>query len=121
MSRIVRNRTSGHVRSAKILISLRIRAGRTESSLGTFWIAKDAKFLPADKEDWSGCSDAQADWSLRWAHMSKGMFSNVVALMFEPRGAKRCHNFRIFMRTVYVPRYPWSKLFHKGLPAMLAK
>ena len=41
------------IRPAKIQIRLRvrIRAVGPESSLGTFWIAKDAKFLNADRED----------------------------------------------------------------------
>ena len=52
MSRKVRNRTFGHVRPAKIQISLRVRAGWSESSQGAFWIAKDAKFLHADNEDY---------------------------------------------------------------------
>ena len=47
----VRKITFGHVRPAKIQISLRICAGWSESSLGAFWIAKDAKFLPVDNED----------------------------------------------------------------------
>ena len=46
-----RERTFDHVRPAKIPISLRIRAVRSESSLGIFWIAKDAKILHADNED----------------------------------------------------------------------
>ena len=46
------NRDVGkHVRPAKIHISLRIRGVRSESSLGAFCIAKDAKFLHADDED----------------------------------------------------------------------
>ena len=44
----VRKRTFGHVRPAKIQISLRIRAVWSESSLSAFWIAKDAKFVHAD-------------------------------------------------------------------------
>ena len=43
--------TFGHVRPAKFQISLRISEVWPESSLGTFWIAKDAKFLQADKEE----------------------------------------------------------------------
>ena len=42
-------------------------------------IAKDAKFLHADNGDRSDCADAQADLSLRWAHVSEGMFSGVTA------------------------------------------
>ena len=40
-----------YLRRAKIQISVRIRAGWSESSLGAFWIAKDAKFLNAGSED----------------------------------------------------------------------
>ena len=50
MNRIVRKRTF-YVRPAKIQISLRIRAVWSESSLDAFWIAKDAKFIHADKEE----------------------------------------------------------------------
>ena len=39
------------MRPAKIQISLRLRAVRSESPVGLFWIAKDAKFLQADNED----------------------------------------------------------------------
>ena len=41
----------GHVRPAKIQISLRISTVWSESSLGAFWIAKGAKFLNADNGD----------------------------------------------------------------------
>ena len=51
MNRNVRKRTFGYVRPAKILISLRIRADWSESSMSAFWIAKYAKCLNADKED----------------------------------------------------------------------
>ena len=47
MSHNIRKRTFGHMRPAKIQISLHIRAVWSESSLGAFWIAKDAKFLYA--------------------------------------------------------------------------
>ena len=47
----IRQRTFGHVRKAKIRISLRIRAVWSESSLGAFWVAKDTTFLHADNED----------------------------------------------------------------------
>ena len=59
-----------HVRPAKIQISLRIRAVWSESSLGTFWIDKDEKFLYADNKDFD-----QADLNLCWAHMSASTFS----------------------------------------------
>ena len=51
MNRNVRKRTFVHVRQAEIQISLRIRAVWSESSLGAFWIAKDAKCLHGDYED----------------------------------------------------------------------
>ena len=51
MNRNVRKRTFGHVLPAKIQISLRRRAVWSESSLGAFWIANDAKFLQTDNED----------------------------------------------------------------------
>ena len=50
MSLNVRERTVWHGRPAKIQISLRIRAVWSESSLGAFRIAKDAKFVHADNE-----------------------------------------------------------------------
>ena len=46
-----RKRTIGHLRPAKIQISLRVRAVWSESSPGAFWIAQDAYFLHADNED----------------------------------------------------------------------
>ena len=67
------------MRPAKIQISLRIRAGWSESSLGAFLLAMDAKFPYADNEDWSDCANAQADLSLRWVHMWEGTFSHVAA------------------------------------------
>ena len=60
MSRNVRKRTSGHVHPAKIKISLSFRAVWSESSLGIFWIAKNAKFLRADNEDFD-----QTAWTHR--------------------------------------------------------
>ena len=39
------------MRQAKIQINLRIRTVWSESSLGAFWIAYDAKFLHAENED----------------------------------------------------------------------
>ena len=64
---------------AKIQISLRIRVVWSESSLGAFWTAKDAKFLHADNKDYSDCTNVQADLSLCWVYMSKGTFSHVAA------------------------------------------
>ena len=70
MGRNVRKRTFRQVRPVRIQISLRIRAGWSESLLGAFWITKDADFLHADNED---CLNAQDDLSFRWTHMSEGM------------------------------------------------
>ena len=56
-------RTFGHARPAKIQIRLRIRAVWSESSLGAFWIAKEAMCLHADNEDWSDCT--------RWVHVRR--------------------------------------------------
>ena len=53
----IKKRTFRHVRPAKIQTSLRIRVVLSESLLGAFWIAKDAKmnvmmtdFYPAAKD-----------------------------------------------------------------------
>ena len=76
MSRKVRKRTFGHVRPAKIQISLRIRAVWSESSRGTFWIHMDAVSPSGQRKHWLDCTYAQADLSLRWAQMSEGTFSH---------------------------------------------
>ena len=49
----------------KIKISLHVRAVWSESSLGAYWIAKDAKFIHVTQQLWSDCADAQAGLSLR--------------------------------------------------------
>ena len=54
----------GHVRQAMIQVSLRIRVVWSESSLGTFWIANEVKFLNEDNEG-SDQTAAQADLRLR--------------------------------------------------------
>ena len=58
-------RTFWPVRTARIQFSPRISAVCSESSLDSFWIAKDVKFLHADNEDWSDRACAQADLNLR--------------------------------------------------------
>ena len=58
----------------KIQISLRIRAVWSESSLGIFWIAKDAVSICGQRRLLSDCADAQANLSLRWAHRWEGTF-----------------------------------------------
>ena len=51
MNHNIRKCTFGHVRPAKIQISLHIRAGWSESSLDALWVSKGAMFLHADNED----------------------------------------------------------------------
>ena len=51
MTRKERRRTFGHVRPARIHISLHFRTVWSESSLDSFWKSKDAKFLHVDNED----------------------------------------------------------------------
>ena len=72
-------RTFGHVCSAKIQISLRFRAVRTESSLHIFWIAKYATFFHANNEDSDLTFLMRRLCFLRCAQMPEGMFSHVVA------------------------------------------
>ena len=85
----VRESTHGRLRPAKIQISLRIRAVWSESSLGAFWIAKEAEFLHADKED----SDQTARmrrliWVFVWAQMLEDTFLDVTIRMFIEHEAK---------------------------------
>ena len=58
INRNVRHLTFGHVRLAKMQISLRIRAVCTDFFMAASWISKDA----------------QADWRLRLGHITIGMF-----------------------------------------------
>ena len=71
-----------HVRPANIQINLRIRVVWLETSLGSFRIAKDAKFLQADNED----SDQTAQmrrliWVFVGPRRSEGTFSPVAILI----------------------------------------
>ena len=61
---------NGHMRPERIQISLYTRAVWSGSSLGEFYIAKDATFLRADNEN----SDQTARTA--WVQMSKGTFSD---------------------------------------------
>ena len=61
------------------LISLGIRRVWSESSLCAQLVAKNPSFFHADSEDWSDWADAQADLSLRWAHMSFCWFCHEAA------------------------------------------
>ena len=74
----IRKHTFRCVHPVKIQISLCIDAFWSESSLGTFWIAKDASFFMCHIKDWS----VQTDLTLHWTHRSEGIFSYVAAYMF---------------------------------------
>ena len=50
----------------------------------------------------SDCADAQADLSLRWAHMSEGMFSSVAAHIFSEHLFTRCVNRSIFRHRIFI-------------------
>ena len=49
---------------------------RSESSLGTFSIAKNAKFLHEDSKDTSDCTYVQADLTLSVTHFRRYVFSS---------------------------------------------
>ena len=70
-----------HVHPAKTQISLGICPVWSESSLCAQWVhvAKDPSFRHADSEDWSDWADAQADLSLRWAHLPFRWFCHEAA------------------------------------------
>ena len=51
VSRKVSKPTLGHVRPTKIQISLHIRTVCSDYSLGSVWVANDAKVLQVDTED----------------------------------------------------------------------
>ena len=53
-----------------------------QSSLCARWVAKDLRFLHADSEDSDHSANAQADLSLRWAHMIFCWFCHEVAQMY---------------------------------------
>ena len=60
-----------YLRPLNSQISLCICAVWLESSLGAFWIVKDTKLLHVDNQDWSDCTDVQADLSLPWGHIRR--------------------------------------------------
>ena len=76
ISLIVRKHTFEHFLPAMIQVSLRIRTIWSESSLGAFWVAKDAIFLHADNED-SDQTARSAGWfeSSFHAHIRRYVFS----------------------------------------------
>ena len=59
---------------------MRIRAVWSESPLGAFWIAKNAKIHDAENEDSDETADAPVDLSLRMVHVF-GTFSHVAAYL----------------------------------------
>ena len=86
---------------AKIQIRLHIRAVWSESSLGTFWIAKDTMFLHLYKKN----SDRSA-WMYRliclcWAHISEGKFSHIMANIFA-------YSLEIILDEIPIPVF-WKK------------
>ena len=74
MSHNVRKRTFEHVRLAKIQISLHIRAVWSESTLGTFWIACDAKFLHVHNIDSDQIVQIQVTEYVEHQHLPLGGF-----------------------------------------------
>ena len=99
MSRFGRKRTFWHVRLTKTQLSMRIRTVCSESPLSV-WKKKNNKNKQTKKNKkktlylldypkctqgsfWSDCENAEADLSVRWAHISEGTVSNVVAHLFS--------------------------------------
>ena len=69
---------------------------------GAFWLAEGTRFLSScDNEDWLDCSDARADLSLRWAHMSEDTFCPGAVQFFfynsEKKKKKKKKNTEIVM------------------------
>ena len=85
MGRYVRKRAFRHKRPATIQISLRIRAVRSESSLGAFWIAKDAKCHHTVNEGSDQTVCIGPDLSLLKAHLSEDAFYNFLKTCFVYR------------------------------------
>ena len=73
------------VRPAKTQISLGVRPVWPESSLSAQWVAEYRSFLHGDSEDsdQTGHPDAEADLSLRWAHMPRCWSCREAAQMFR--------------------------------------
>ena len=76
VNRNVSKYTFWHERPTKTLISLRIYAVRSESSLSTWRNVASLAIQNASSEDFDQPAHAQAAQNLRWAHMSKGMLSD---------------------------------------------
>ena len=105
--RNVRKRTFGHVRPSKIQISLRIRAFWSESSLGAFWIANNAKFLHADNEGTNQTAQAnEVEFSLGAyvrAYVFSHFGSNIDNLPFwENQWTTNCWRFLIYLFFIFL-------------------
>ena len=76
---------AGYSISAKLKIYLHchMRAGWSESSQGTLWVAKYPRCFQADSEDSSACTDAQMYLSLRWNAVSWLVFVGLVTHQSE--------------------------------------
>ena len=61
----------------------------------TQWVANDPSFLHADSEDWSDWMGAQADLSLRWAHMPFCWFCHEAAHIVTVRSRQNAKQFRV--------------------------
>ena len=79
LSRLMSKPTKWHVRPAKTQISLGIRSVWSESSLSAWRKLGSLATYWAYSEDWSEWAEAQADLSLRWAHMSFCWFCHEAA------------------------------------------
>ena len=72
----------GHVCQAKIQINLRMREVWQQSSLGSFWTAKDVKCLHEENENSDRTtSGAESDLSLCRMHTSEGTFADDAAYL----------------------------------------
>ena len=94
------------VRLAKTQISLGIRPVWSESSLCAQWVAKEPGFfMRAAKTDQTGL-DAQADLSLRWAHISFCWFCHEAAHLVSRAGCGiRLYRFLIIaFSSIYIAR-----------------
>ena len=76
---------------------------------GAFWIAKNAAktFFRRTTKTGQTAWDAKADLSLRWAHMSKGVFFSVAAHLITLRGLETRGRVTLFFAketTIVTPR-----------------
>ena len=102
MSHNFRWRTSGHVRPAKIQISLRIYTVRSELSLDAFWITIDTKLLYAD------CANEQAILSYCWAHTSEDTlyFFLFIYAFIDAHAYRLKVHFNLFIRRFQIQSTP---------------